>query len=64
MIVNKLFKKERLTTLQWSVNGTSGLDIATVDGKQAENSQGLRQKLGKDAFSPEELANIDREEPR
>lgn len=36
-----------------------GLGIATNDGKKAEPAGGLKQKLGKGVFPPEELSNID-----
>ena len=36
-----------------------GLDIATTDGKKAEPSGGLKPKVGKGTFPPEELSNID-----
>jgi len=36
-----------------------GLDIATTDGKKAEPADGLKQKLRKGVFPPEELSNID-----
>ncbi|CAA6683434.1 MULTISPECIES: arylsulfatase [unclassified Lentimonas] len=36
-----------------------GLEIATLDGKKARPAGGLKQKLKKGAFAPEELSNID-----
>ncbi|TWT91228.1 sulfatase family protein [Neorhodopirellula pilleata] len=36
-----------------------GLDIPTLDGVRAEPANGLRQKMGKGSFPPEELSNID-----
>lgn len=36
-----------------------GLDIATTDGKKAKPAGGLKQKMGKGAFPPEKLSNID-----
>ena len=40
-----------------------GLDIATLDGKQAHPGEGLKEKKGKGAFPPEELSNIDWKKP-
>ena len=40
-----------------------GLGIATIDGKKAEPAGGLRQKIGKGVFPPEELSNIDWKKP-
>ena len=40
-----------------------GLDIATLDGKKAKPSGGLKAKMGKGAFPPEELSNIDWKKP-
>ena len=36
-----------------------GLGIATLDGKSASAKENLREKLGKGAFDPTELSNID-----
>lgn len=36
-----------------------GLEIPTTDGKPAKPAGGLRQKMGKGAFDPAELSNID-----
>ncbi|MDF7801974.1 arylsulfatase [Pontiellaceae bacterium B1224] len=36
-----------------------GLGIATTDGKPAKPAGGLKQKIGKGAFPPSELSNID-----
>jgi arylsulfatase A-like enzyme len=36
-----------------------GLEIATIDGKPAAPKAGLRAKMGKGAFAPEGLSNID-----
>ena len=40
-----------------------GLDIGTLDGEQAKPAGGLRGKMGKGAFPPEELSNIDWKKP-
>ena len=40
-----------------------GLDIATLDGKKANPAGGLKQKMKKGAFPPEELSNIDWKKP-
>ena len=40
-----------------------GLDIATLDGKGAKPAGGLKAKMGKGAFPPEELSNIDWKKP-
>lgn len=36
-----------------------GLGIATIDGKEAKPAGGLKEKVGKGAFAPAELSNID-----
>lgn len=36
-----------------------GLEISTIDGKPAKPAAGIKQKMGKGAFPPAELSNID-----
>ena len=40
-----------------------GLDIPTLDGKKSEPAKGLKPKMGKGAFPPSELSNIDWSKP-
>ncbi|MFC5051827.1 arylsulfatase [Rubritalea spongiae] len=62
MTVPSFLKENGYTTAmigKWHL----GLEIATTDGKPAKPAGGLKQKMGKGAFPPEELSNIDWKAP-